>query len=82
MEVVDNRSVATLLPMIHRNVRPGSILHCDQWPAHEHLQLSPNHSVNHSLQFVLPVTGIQTQSIESYWAKCKLTFKFMKGVYS
>jgi hypothetical protein len=40
-----------------------------------------NHlTVNHSLHFVDPITGIHTQNIESYWSKLKLRVKAMKGV--
>jgi hypothetical protein len=37
-------------------------------------------TVNHSVKFVHPGTGVYTQSIESYWAKTKYKFKIMKGV--
>jgi hypothetical protein len=44
------------------------------------LQLSHG-TVNHSLNFVDPATGIHTQAIESYWAKAKQKFKEMKGIF-
>ena len=37
-------------------------------------------TVNHSLHFVDPTTGVHTQNVESYWARVKLRFKRMKGV--
>ena len=85
MKVVPDRSAATLLPIIYDNIRPGSIIHSDQWAAYTRLRSDPQYnyrSVNHSLHFVDPVTGVHTQSIESYWAKVKLPIKSMKGVHT
>ena len=39
-----------------------------------------NHSVNHSVHFVDPITGVHTQNIESYWNRVKYKIKKMKGV--
>ena len=36
--------------------------------------------VNHSLNFVDPLTGVHTQHIESYWNRVKRKFKRMMGV--
>ena len=36
--------------------------------------------VNHSLHFVDPTTGVNTQTVESYWNRVKTKFKRMKGV--
>ena len=47
-------------------------------------QLAPvvqHDMVNHSLNFVDPVTGVHTQNVESYWNRVKTTFKRMKGVH-
>ena len=82
MEFVENRSAETLIPIIQRICIPGTIIHADGWRAYQAL---PNFgyafsSVNHSLNFVDPNTGVHTQHIESYWAKKKLRVKMMKGL--
>ena len=85
MELVSKRDAATLLPIIRRIVRPGSIIYSDQWKAYHRIQdeLNLEHAtVNHSVNFVDPETGVHTQTIESYWAKAKYKLKEMKGVSS
>ena len=43
-------------------------------------QLGLNHrTVNHSLYFIDPVTGVHTQHAESNWSTAKEKFKKMKG---
>ena len=37
-------------------------------------------TVNHSVNFIDPCTGVHTQSVESYWTKTKYKFKVMRGV--
>ncbi len=34
MEIVPNRTAATLLPLIQSRVAPGTIVHSDQWAAY------------------------------------------------
>ena len=83
MEIVPDRRAQTLIPIIERVVRHGSIIHSDQWAAYRQLSANVNYTyatVNHSVNFVDPVTGVHTQAIESYWAKAKNKFKAMKGV--
>jgi len=83
MEIVPNRSQDTLLEVIARVCRPGTIIHSDEWRAyrniHERLRFE-HRTVNHSLHFVDPVSGVHTQAIESYWSRQKLRIKEMKGI--
>ena len=75
--------ISVLAFLIERVVRHGSIIHSDQWAAYRQLSANVNYTyatVNHSVNFVDPVTGVHTQAIESYWAKAKNKFKAMKGV--
>lgn len=84
MELVPRRDAATLLPIINQHVRPGTIIWSDEWAAYRRVQQLPQVSqhgtVNHSIQFVDPATGVHTQHIESYWNRVKTKFKRMKGV--
>ena len=84
MEIVQDRTAATLLPIIQAHVRPGTTVRSDEWSAYRRIQGLPNvqqhETVNHSLHFVDPTTGVHTQNVESYWARVKLKFKRMKGV--
>ena len=55
----------------------------DQWAAYNrvgNIVGLEHHTVNHTLHFVDPVTGVHTQNIESYWNRCKTKIKSMKGV--
>ena len=83
MEVVQRRDAVTLLPIIQGHVRPGTIIYSDQWSAYRHVGALPNvssHStVNHSLHFKDPVTGVHTNNIESYRELAKGKLKKMKG---
>ena len=79
MEMVPRRDAATLLPIIQRHVRPGTIIWSDEWAAYRRVQQLPSVSThNHSLD---PVTGVHTQHVESYWNRVKTKFKRMKGVH-
>ena len=85
MCIVPDRTAATLQPILQRHLRSGTIVHSNQWAAYNHVQQLPSvtsHStVNHSLHFIDPGTGIHTQNVESYWNRVKGKFKCMKGVH-
>ena len=60
-------------------------VHSHQWAAYNRTQQLPSvathNTVNHSLHFVDPATGVHTQNVESYWNRVKGKFKRMKGVH-
>lgn len=71
----EDRSAATILPIIQKYVNPGSTIISDEWRAYRQIINLPgrfNHlTVNHRYNFVDPVTGAHTQGIESTWRSCK-----------
>ena len=85
MCIVPNRSAQTLLPIIQQHVRSGTVIYSDEWAAYRRVQqlqpVSSHNTINHSLHFVDPATGVHTQNIESYWSRVKRRFKRMKGVH-
>ncbi|KAL6724065.1 hypothetical protein ANCDUO_01670 [Ancylostoma duodenale] len=77
--LVRRRDAPTLLRIICRYVRPGSIIMSDCWRAYNNLTRLPQGyqhvAVNHSLHFVDPTTGAHTQNVESLWQKFKAVAK-------
>lgn len=86
MEIVPNRTASTLLRIIRAHVAPGTIIHSDMWRAYRTVRalrnVAAHRVVNHSLHFVDPVTGVHTQHIQSYWSRCKVKLKRMKGCHA
>lgn len=85
MEVVPDRTAATLLPIIRRVCRPGTIIHSDMWASYQQIDRTlrfEHGTVNHSLHFVNPETGVHTQNIESCWGQRKAKIRAMKGIRS
>ena len=85
VEIVDQRDAATLLPIIQRHTKPGTEIWSDEWAAYNNATSLPNissHStVNHSLNFRDPVTGVHTNNIKSYWNRVKTKLKRMRGCH-
>ena len=72
---VPNRSADTLLSIIRRHVAPGSIVYTDLWRGYAQLASALNlthQTVNHSLYFKDPITGIHTNTIEGNWNGVKM----------
>lgn len=76
------RSAEELIPKINKVVLPGTSIMSDEWAAYRSLSQQGYHhtTVNHTENFVDPVTGCHIQTIESFWANSKVHFKEMHGV--
>ena len=85
MEIVQRRTAATLLPILNSHVASGTIVYSDEWRAYRRIPSLPNvaqhGTVNHSVTFVDPTTGVHTQHVESYWNRVKVKLKRMRGCH-
>ena len=82
LQIVPRRNAQTLLPIIGRKVAPGSVLHTDCWAAYNRARRAlrlQHFTINHSENFVDPVTRVHTQNAESGWNVAKWKFKKMRG---
>ena len=72
-KIVEDRSAATLIPIIKEHIKPGSIILSDCWKAYDCLEREGyNHlTVNHSIEFKNSQTGACTNTIESTWNAVK-----------
>ena len=84
MTIVPDCTATTLLLILQHHFRSGTTVQSDQWAAYNRVQQLPSvrthNTVNQSLHFVDPATGVHTQSVESYWNRVKGKFKRMKDV--
>lgn len=78
---VPDRSEKTLLPIIKKYIRPGSVILSDCWKAYNNLQQAgfQHNTVNHTYNFVDPDTGAHTQNIERLWGSAKWGNKKRRG---
>ena len=80
VQIVPNRTRATLLPIIQNRIVAGSTIWSDTWAPYFTLnQHGYQHAmVNHSEQFVAD-NGVHTQEIESLWNQIKADIKIRWG---
>ncbi|XP_067659400.1 uncharacterized protein [Haliotis asinina] len=86
LEVVEKRDADTLLSVLRKWVRPGSVIHSDCWKAYSRLnEMGYEHvTVNHSKEFVNAENGACTNKIESTWRAVKASlprYGTAKGLY-
>ena len=79
---VDRRSADVLIPKIEAHVAPGATIFSYDWRAYHRL---PRHGYDHQIvvhkyNFVDPITGVHTNSIEGFWGNAKNPFKAKHGV--
>ena len=71
---VPDRSADTLIPIIHKHIRPGTRIISDEWKAYFQLknQGVENPTICHKYNFVSPNDPeVHTQSIENLWRYAK-----------
>ena len=85
MFVVEKRNAETLIPIIQQNDAKESEIVSDEWKAYGKLKNHgyDHYTVNHSKNYVDPISGKHTQLIECLWgvAKSKI-MRSMKGTCS
>ncbi|CAI2728440.1 unnamed protein product [Schistosoma spindalis] len=72
-QMVTNRQVITIIPIIQEYVMPGTTIYMDDWRAYRCLQRLGyvHHVVVHKRHFVDPTTGVHTNNIEAMWSRLK-----------
>ena len=75
--VIPDRRSVTILPIIQSIVEPGSVIVTDEWAAYGCLTEAgyEHHTVNHTENYVDPVSGYHTQGIERAWVDAKAWLK-------
>lgn len=68
---VENRTAASLIPIIEENIAPGSIIISDKWKSYDSIRNCNNQynhiMVYHSKNFVNPESGAHTNTVERMW---------------
>ena len=81
VQFVADRTAATLLPIIQQFCMPNTIIHSDMWAAYNGIVNLPgnyrHNTVNHSRNFVNPLTGTHTNNVEAYWSRIKRKLKYI-----
>lgn len=87
---VAQRNTATLLPLIHKYILPGSTIISDEWAAYNAITRMPPNcpqiyaqhlTVTHAYNFVDPITGACTNHVETMWQKAKQKHKARYGTH-
>ena len=82
---VEHRNATTLLPIKQQYIRPGSNMYSDGWSSYRSLNTAigwVHNTVNHSLYFVYPAIGANTQGVEGMWSCCKRMLREEKTMRS
>ena len=70
---MQDRSVATLIPIIEEYILPGKTIYYNEWASYNAIPPATfqHITVNHSLNFVNPAKEVHTQTAESTWGQAK-----------
>ena len=85
VQFVDSRDSNALFPIIQQWIEPGTEIHSDRWASYSGISNIPvfppyiHKTVNHSENFVDPITGAHTNNVEAYWSSVKRKFKILSG---
>ena len=71
--IVKNRKKNTINEIFKRHINQQSIIYTDKWKGYSGLNnIGYTHNtVNHSIHFVNPITGVHTNTIEGNWCALK-----------
>lgn len=80
IQFVQDRKRTTLVPIIKKYCAPGTEIWSDQWRAYETLPEIPefnfiHKTVNHSVNFKDPITGVCTNRIEGLWGSLRRFYR-------
>ena len=76
-QVPSKRARIDLVPIIEKHTLPGTIYCSDSWkgynelPLHVNLEDTLHYTVNHTKNYVDPITGAHTETIEGLWRHLK-----------
>ena len=94
LQLVPNKTQATLFAVLQQYIRPGSIIHSDRAAMYvdnrydppmshiENIAVNPPYqhvSVNHHEHFIDPASGACTNAVEGFWKNAKKKNKEMCG---
>ncbi|KAH7824347.1 putative Uncharacterized transposase-like protein [Monocercomonoides exilis] len=76
MVVVPNRKKETLIPIIQKHIKAGTLIIADEWRAYSSLETVgyKHQTVCHKRRFRDPETGAYTNTIEGLWQHLRCTF--------
>jgi len=86
LEEVPDRKANTLFQYITKNIEYGTLIISDMWAGYNiidkqpHPQPYPHQYVNHSENFIDPITGANTQKCERMWREFKEKKKRYQGI--
>ncbi|XP_046663933.1 uncharacterized protein LOC124356778 isoform X2 [Homalodisca vitripennis] len=83
---VEDRSAASLMPIIVERIAPGTRIVSDKWRSYNGIRNAnsnyDHNTVNHSENFIDPETGAHTNTVKRMWGVAKSSFRRQYGTHS